>query len=251
MSGTVAHDAMDIVDPALSARLDEAASRYGTLEGLAADPAQAKDQRAYRELMQEYAQLAAVVRERDQIRSLAAQIEETEELGRRGGGRGDAGARGRGGPRPQAEPGRVGRTRSRAAGAARPQRIPQHHHGDPRGYRRRRGDAVHRRPVPDVQPLRGRQALEGGDHLLQRDGDRRFPRAVVLGRRHRRVRPSALGERRAPRAARAGDRVARPHPHLGRDRGGAPGGTGDRGGNPRGGCPCGRLPLLGPGAGKV
>ena len=80
MSDTVAHEAMDIVDPALSARLDEAASRYGTLEGLAADPAQARDQRAYRELMQEYAQLAAVVRERDQIRSLAAQIEETDEL---------------------------------------------------------------------------------------------------------------------------------------------------------------------------
>ncbi len=80
MSDTVAHDAMDIVDPALSARLDEAACRYGTLEGLAADPAQARDQRAYRELMQEYAQLAAVVRERDQIRSLAAQIEETDEL---------------------------------------------------------------------------------------------------------------------------------------------------------------------------
>ena len=80
MSGTVAQDAMDTVDPALSARLDEAAARYGTLEGLAADPAQARDQRAYRELMQEYTQLAAVVRERDEIRSLAAQIEEAEEL---------------------------------------------------------------------------------------------------------------------------------------------------------------------------
>ena len=68
------------IDPALSARLEEAAARYGTLERLAADPAQARDQRAYRELMQEYAHLAALMRERDRLRSLTAQIEEAAEL---------------------------------------------------------------------------------------------------------------------------------------------------------------------------
>lgn len=73
-------DAMNAVDPALSARLDEAAARYGALERLAADPVQARDQRAYRELMQEYAHLAALVRERDRIRSLTAQIEDAAEL---------------------------------------------------------------------------------------------------------------------------------------------------------------------------
>ena len=71
---------MNTIDPALSARLDESVSRYRTLESLAADPAQTRDQRAYRELMQEYAQLASVVRERDQIRDLVAQIDEADAL---------------------------------------------------------------------------------------------------------------------------------------------------------------------------
>lgn len=76
---SVKSDAMSI-DPALSARLEEAAARYGALERLAADPAQARDQRAYRELMQEYAQLAALMRERGRLQSLTVQIEEAEEL---------------------------------------------------------------------------------------------------------------------------------------------------------------------------
>ena len=71
---------MQVVDPALSARLNEAAARYGALERLVADPAQARDQRAYRELMQEYAQLAALVRESDRIRTLTVQIDEANEL---------------------------------------------------------------------------------------------------------------------------------------------------------------------------
>ena len=71
---------MHVVDPALSARLNEAAARYGALERLVADPAQARDQRAYRELMQEYAQLVALVRESDRIRSLTEQIAEANEL---------------------------------------------------------------------------------------------------------------------------------------------------------------------------
>ena len=71
---------MNTIDPALSARLDESVSRYRTLESLAADPAQTRDKRAYWELMQEYAQLASVVRERDQIRDLVAQIDEADAL---------------------------------------------------------------------------------------------------------------------------------------------------------------------------
>ena len=71
---------MQVVDPALSARLNEAAARYGALERLVADPAQARDQRAYRKLMQEYAQLADLVRESDRIRTLTVQIDEANEL---------------------------------------------------------------------------------------------------------------------------------------------------------------------------
>ena len=72
---------MNTVDFAsLTARLDEVASRYLDLERLAADPVQAKDQRAYRELMQEFTRLASVVRERDELQALSAQIGEAQEL---------------------------------------------------------------------------------------------------------------------------------------------------------------------------
>ena len=72
---------MNAVDlTSLTARLNEAASRYIDLERLVADPVQARDQRAYRELMQEFARLAALVRERDELQTLSSQISEAQEL---------------------------------------------------------------------------------------------------------------------------------------------------------------------------
>ena len=47
-------------------------------------------------------------------------------------------------------------------------------------------------------------------------------------RRRQGLQPAQVRERRAPRAARAGDRGAGPHPHLGRDRGRAARGRGGR-----------------------
>ena len=66
--------------------------------------------------------------------------------------------------------------------------------------------------------------------------------AAVTG--ERRVRPAQVRIGRAPRAARAGDRDAGPHPHLGGDRRGAAGGRGGRRRDRRQGPAHRRLPLL-------
>ena len=56
-------------------------------------------------------------------------------------------------------------TAARPAGAARPERRPQRDRRGARRRRRRRGVAVRGRPVPDVRPLRGTAAMEGGGAL--------------------------------------------------------------------------------------
>ena len=124
-------------------------------------------------------------------------------------------------------------------GRARSQRRQERDRGGARRRRRGRGRPVRRRPVPHAHPLRraprlqDRAAVGGRRRLhLRHQGRRRLQRVQARGRH-------------APRAARAGDRVAGPDPHLDRHRGrAARGGGGGRAGGPER-PPGGRLPLLG------
>ena len=166
--------------------------------------------------------------------------------GRRGAGRrsGHEGhGRGRGGGAEEAPAGARADREAHAAAQGRGRRE-ERHPGNPRRHRRRRGGAVRRRSVPHVPALcrRARLALRG--HGTLRDRHRR----LQGGDRHRlgprRVRPAEVRIRRAPRAARAGDRGPGPHPHLGRNRGGAARGRGSRRQDRREGPAHRRLPLV-------
>ena len=99
---------------------------------------------------------------------------------------------------------------------------------DPRRHRRRRVGAVRRRPVPHVHALRRAQGLAGRDHLREPVRARRLQGSDRAHRRPGRVFAPQVRVRRPPRAARAGDRGAGPHPHLGLHGRGAAGGRRDR-----------------------
>ena len=124
--------------------------------------------------------------------------------------------------------------------------------GDPRRHRRRGGGAVRRRPLSHVPALcrAARLALRaavGERHRARRHqgGDRRDQGA-------RRVPPAQVRGRRAPRAARAGDRGVGAHPHLGGDgRGAARGGGGGRQDRRRAICASTSTARAGPGGQSV
>ena len=121
------------------------------------------------------------------------------------------------------------RAPARAQGPARPEgseRREERRPRDPRRHRRRRGGALRRRALPDVHALRRAPGLEARGDVDQRDRRRRHQGSHRVDRGARRLQPAEVRERRAPRAARAGDRGQRPHPHVHGDGGGAAGGRG-------------------------
>ena len=95
-------------------------------------------------------------------------------------------------------------------------------------HRRRRGRAVRRRPDDDVRPLRRVARLQDGDAGDVFRRGRRLQGGRARDPRRRRLLGVQVRERRAPRAARAGNRVAGADPHVDRDRDGAAGGRGRR-----------------------
>ena len=107
-------------------------------------------------------------------------------------------------------------------GRARPQRRQERDRRDPGRRGRRRGRAVGRRPVPHAHQVRRAARL----HDRAAGGRRRQVHVRHQGRR--RVLGLQVRGRHAPRAARAGDRVAGPHPHLDGDGRGAARGRGRR-----------------------
>ena len=100
--------------------------------------------------------------------------------------------------------------------------------GDPRRYRRRGGGAVRRRPLSHVPALCRAARLALRAALGQRHRARRHQGGDRRDQGPRRVQPAQVRSRRAPRAARAGDRGLGAHPHLGDGRGAARGGGGGR-----------------------
>ena len=108
------------------------------------------------------------------------------------------------------------------------ERREERHARNPRRHRRRRGGAVRRRAVPDVQQVRRAPGLAARGDVEQRHRRRRPEGSHRDDRGARRLQQAEVRERRAPRAARAGDRGQRPHPHLDGHRRGAAGGRGSR-----------------------
>ena len=88
-------------------------------------------------------------------------------------------------------------------------------------------------PVPHVLALRGASALAHRGARPQRDRRARLQGDRVRGARAGRVLAAQVRVRRAPRAARAGDRGAGAHPHIGSVGGRAPRGGRRRGGDQR------------------
>ena len=94
---------------------------------------------------------------------------------------------------------------------------------NPRRHRRRRGHPVRRRNLPHVRALRRIAELEDRSHLQQRIVGGRAEGSDRAGQRQQGLQQAEIRKRRAPRAARAGDRAAGPRSHLGHHRGGAAG----------------------------
>ena len=97
------------------------------------------------------------------------------------------------------------------------------------GRGRRRGGALGRRPLPHAHALRRTARLQGRGARGEPERRRRVQGGHVRDQGRRRVLRLQVGGRRAPRAARAGDRVAGPHPHVDGDGRGDAGGRGGRG----------------------
>ncbi len=116
----------------------------------------------------------------------------------------------------------AGTTRRRTArppdseGRARRRR---HLPGSARRHRRRRSSDLRRRSVPHVRALCGAAGLEGRSRIRQSRRTRRLQGNHRPRRRPRRLFPAQVRIRHPPRAARSGNRIARPHPHLRGDRG--------------------------------
>ena len=163
-----------------------------------------------RRLGQELARLEPAVeafRRLEATRARAGRRPRAARLGRRrrrdarDGPRGDRPARGR-----RDAPAR------RAQGpapAARPERRPRRHPGDPGRRRRRGGGPVRGRAAPDVPPLRRAPPVQARAHEPQRDRDRRDQGGDRPGPRRRRLQPAQVRGRRPSRPADPGDRVVR------------------------------------------
>ena len=116
-------------------------------------------------------------------------------------------------------------------GRARPGRRQERDRRDPRRHGRRGGGAVRGRPLPACSRATPQRRGFKVDQLLERPvrDSGGFKDVTFEIARRRRVLGVQVGVRRAPRAARAGDRDAGPHPHLDRHGGGAARGRGGRG----------------------
>ena len=215
----------------LEARLDELERRLDRDRGRVVQAGGRRRSRARAgKLGREQAQIGPIVENHRALRPAREQLEAARhELqtrvgpGAQGAGPGDhRRERGRGGA-PQ-------RGAARPAAAQRPQRRSGRHHRDPRWHRRRGSRHLRGRPLPHVRALRRAATLEDRDAVGQRIGREGPARGHLRDQRAGRLQPAQVRGRRAPRAARAGDRVERSHPHLDRDRGGAAQGR-------RGRCP--------------
>ena len=109
---------------------------------------------------------------------------------------------------------------------------------NPRRHRRQRGGAVRGRSLPHVPALRRPAPLEGRGAVGKRGRGRRLQGNHRQCRRQGRVRAAEVRVGRPPRAARAGDRGAGAHPHIGGDRRGAARGRGRRHRDQAGGPQC-------------
>ena len=137
--------------------------------------------------------------------------------------------------------------RGGAAGAAHParsERRPKRLPGDPRGGGGRRGGAVRRGSLADVQQVRGAAAVEGGGDGHASHRHRRVQGGHPARPGPRRMESAQVRARGAPRPARPRHGVERSHSHLdGHRRGPARGrGRGHQGGGQ--GRAGRRLPLL-------
>ena len=102
------------------------------------------------------------------------------------------------------------RRRAQGAAAAQgPQRREERDPRNPRRHRRRRGLALCRRNLPHVHALCRAEALEGRSALALRVRRRRLQGSDRHHRRRARLLAAQVGERRAPRAARSGNRDSR------------------------------------------
>ena len=229
--------------PTLRRKLEALAERREELERLLADPGVIGDADRFRELSREFSQLEPVADRADRRSAGARAISPPPK--RCAAIRSCANWPKRKSPAPAQ---RLERTRRRTArapdseGRARRRRpLP----GSARRHRRRRSGDLRRRPVPHVRALRRAPGLEGRSRIRQSRRTRRLQGNHRARRRPRRVFAAEVRIRHPPRAARAGNRIAGPHPHLGRDRGDHPGRERRRADRDQSGRPEGRhLPLL-------
>ena len=215
--------------------LDKLASveaQYNYLMGLIADPAVQADAQAYRTHTKTLSDLQEMVDAYRSLKSLEEQLAQARELvARRRCGHGGAGPRGT--RRPGATARQAARTRQVPADPEGPQRRQERRPRSARGHGRRGSRAVCRRAVPHVRAVRRAAGLEVRGDVHERRRCRRHEGRHRHDRGQAGLQPPEVRERRAPRAARAGDRGQRPHPHVDRDGGGAARGRGSRHPDPR------------------
>ena len=100
----------------------------------------------------------------------------------------------------------------------RSERQEEHDPRDPRRRGRRRSGALRGRPLPHVRALRRAQAAGRSRSLsISEASAGGYKEVIALVSGQQRLLAPALRGRRAPRAARAGDRDAGTHPHVDRD----------------------------------
>ena len=203
----------------LEARLDEIERRLEEIEAEWSRPEVATDPERSKALGREQAQLAPVVDSHRRLRGVREQLacrppraRHRERPGAaRAGPRDHRRARGRGGG--------PGGAAARPAAAARPQRRARRHHRDPRRHRRRGGAIFAADLFRMYARYAERQRWKAETLSTQRVGHPWPARGHLRDQRRRRLQPPQVRGRRAPRAARAGDRGQRPHPHLDGHRG--------------------------------
>ena len=166
----------------------------------------------YRALTRERADIEPVVARYREYARAEADVAAADEMARDPA---DEGLRRRGARGGDGEDGRARGGPAAHAAAAGPQRRAQRLPRNPRRHGRRRVGALRRQPLPDVHALRRARGLEGRDRLRVAGRARRLQGSDPAHHRARRLLEAQVRVGRPSRAARAGDRGAGPHPHVG------------------------------------
>ena len=191
--------------------------RFQQLESEIADPRLFDNRKRASDTMREHSAIKDLLAKWEELETARRQLEDNRELATSAGRRSRADGAGRNSGAGKTRR-RVGIRRPDRAPPARRKRRPRRDRGNPRRHRWQRSGHFRGRSLPDVQSLCRDGRIENRRPRIEPVGARRIERNDLQNLRRIGFSKTALRERRASRATRAGDRSARPHSHFHRDR---------------------------------